>query len=154
MADTLKTFVGARLAVDKDRSEPSDVAAEDAALVSLLAGAGISDSDGRAHFAQVLRKHLLTPVVSTAATSAVTGSASNAGASSSTEMSDEFPLQQDRDTDQSASSGTAGLSGGPQHAGHTHGIASHGHRAFLIDDNNPAAGSTDKSSHNSGQQTT
>ncbi|KAL0050131.1 hypothetical protein WJX82_004900 [Trebouxia sp. C0006] len=60
MTETLKTFVGARLAVDKDRKETSDVAAEDDALVSLLAGAGISDPNGRGHFAQALREHLLS----------------------------------------------------------------------------------------------
>ncbi len=61
MTETLKTFVGARLAVDKDRKETSDVAAEDDALVSLLAGAGISDPNGRILSQLVLKEEAPIP---------------------------------------------------------------------------------------------
>ena len=52
MTETPKTFVGARLAVNNDRKKTPDVAAEDDALVSLLADAA---SDLIGHFAQEVR---------------------------------------------------------------------------------------------------
>ena len=150
MTETLKTFVGARLAVDKDRKETSDVTAEDDALVSLLSGAGISDPKGRAHFAQALREHLLAsktkqPIsigTDTAASNRPTvtaGDASSAATINGNNMQTDSNLQQESEP---AKSGQSSVPAESQHAGHAHhGISSHGHRAFLIDENNQAAGS-------------
>ena len=148
MTETLTTFVGARLAVDKDRSDAvSDLSAEDDALVSLLAGAGISDPNGRAHFAQALREHLLasqrTGSVSQASTAA-DDSASEAG--SGTTGDGRSPTNQDGKGDQLES---VEQKAEPAETHRAHGITSHGHRAFLIDDSNPATASAHKKSdHN------
>lgn len=119
MTETLKTFVGARLAVDKDRGQVplADATAEDEALVTLLSGAGVSDPKGRAHFAQALRDHLLE-----------------------TQMQDSVA-----DTDVDAQTGTDSLQSDSEQQqqstaahqsehGHQHGIASHAHRASLTDE--------------------
>ena len=133
MTETLKTFVGARLAVDKARSDAaSDFSAEDDALVSLLAGAGISDPNGRAHFAQALREHLL-------ASQRTGDSASQADSGTTGDGSSSASLQDGKD-DQMESVRSAE----PAETHHAHGISSHGHRAFLIDDSNPATASADQ----------
>lgn len=151
MTETLKTFVGARLAVDKERSDAaSDLSAEDDALVSLLAGAGISDPNGRAHFAQALREHLLasqrTGNVSQAS-SATDDSASQAEFGTTGDGSSSASLQDGKD-DQTESMKSAE----PAETHHAHGISSHGHRAFLIDDSNPAATSADQKSDHASRQ--
>lgn len=150
MTETLKTFVGARLAVDKDRSDAvSDLSAEDDALVSLLAGAGISDPSGRAHFAQALREHLLasqrTGSVSQAST-ATDDSASEADSGTTGDGSSPTNLQDGKDDQLEGVEQNVELA----ETRRAHGITSHGHRAFLIDDSNPATASAHKKSdHNS-----
>ena len=149
MTETLKTFVGARLAVDKDRSDvASDLSAEDDALVSLLAGAGISDPNGRAHFAQTLRNHLLasqrTGNVSPAST-ANDDSASPVNQGLTDDDSSPANLQDKKDDQPNSLEQTAE----PAETHHVHGISSHGHRAFLIDDSNPA---TDQKSNHASKQ--
>ena len=143
MTETLKTFVGARLAVDKDRSDAaSDLSAEDDALVSLLAGAGISDPNGRAHFVQALREHLLashrTGIVSQGS-SDTDNSATQADSGMTVDDSSPANLQAGKH-DQPDS---LKLTEEPAETHHAHGISSHGHRAFLIDDSNPATASAD-----------
>ncbi len=151
MTETLKTFVGARLAVDKDRKETSDVAAEDDALVSLLAGAGISDPNGRGHFAQALREHLLSthpkhPISigsQRGASDALSESSSDSGNSVQTDVD----LQQWQDAVQSDSQSQTSVPVEMRNPGHAHhGISSHGHRAFLIDENHQAGNAADKGS--------
>lgn len=156
MAETLKTFVGARLAVDRDRNGPSDLTAEDDALVSLLAGAGVSDPKGRAHFVEALRDHLLASQPNAAAT---TTSAASDEAAYKTDMrateedslTSDSSLQQEGEVVQAENTKQSPLLGSEQHSGHHHGIASHGHRAFLIDDSNPAASTDTK--HEASKQT-
>ena len=106
MTDTLRTFVGARLAIDKDRQQVSDATAEDDALVSLLIGSGMSDPnlDGTQPASNLEQLS--------------TGANGQSGAK-----------------DQSAAT-----SGTQHHAQGHHSISSHGHRAFLTDEANPAAG--------------
>lgn len=144
MTETLRTFVGARLAVDKERSGAVvDMSAEDDALVSLLAGAGMSDSSGRAHFVQALREHLL------ASGSQASDSTASAGAAESTSKAnlattghDDSPADLEDRTiirQHSIKEDTE-----PSKTPHAHGISSHGHRAFLIDDSHPATISADK----------
>lgn len=143
MSETLKTFVGARLAVDKERSSTAaDMSAEDNALVSLLAGAGISDPNGRAHFVQALREHLL----------ASGSQAVPATASAEAEASQAEPDTTGQDSSPGKLQDGGGIQPGsinqntePTKKPHVHhGIPSHGHRAFLIDDSNPAAVSANK----------
>ena len=158
MAETLKTFVGARLAVDKDRKEPSDLTAEDDALVSLLAGAGVSDPKGRGHFAEALRDHLLASQPRAAAATISTASDEAAvetdlGATGDGTLTSDPFLQQEGEIVEAESTEQSPLPGSGQHSGHTHGIASHGHRAFLIDESNPAAGSAD-TKHDASKQKT
>ena len=151
MTDTLKTFVGARLAVDKDRKEASDVTAEDDALVSLLAGAGIVDPNGRGHFAQALREHLLSthprhPILIGSRKAAPDGSSASAVTDDSS-MQTAADFQQGQDAGQSDAITGMSKPVDSQHASHAHhGISSHGHRAFLIDENNQAASAADKGS--------
>lgn len=137
MTETLKKFVGASLAVAKDRSDAAvDLSAQDDALVSLLAGAGISDPNGRAHFAQALREHALLALQSDDAASelGVTNQSRNSPANLSHGPGEDVQLESTAQHAEAAET---------QHA---HGITSHGHRAFLIDDSNPAAGSSDEKS--------
>ncbi len=144
MTEILKTFVGARLAVDKDRKDTSDVTVEDDALVSLLAGAGISDPNGRAHFVRALREHLLD--VKTKQTISI-GTQTSASEATSGVSGTDGSLQTDSNGQQGSEQAQAdaksqsSVPNESQHAGHAHhGISSHGHRAFLIDENNQAAG--------------
>lgn len=148
MATTLETFVGARLAIDKDRKEvPADLTAEDDALVNLLSGAGVTDPQGRAHFVAALREHLLS-------TQARPNTASGNQASSQTDVGsdEEAPRGVRGDTTtgaetqstdgqlvdasvEAAIAGKASSQKRPPLHGHTHhGISSHGHRAFLVDE--------------------
>ena len=122
MTETLKTFVGARMAVDRDRGQvPSaDATAEDDALVSLLSGAGVSDPKGRAHFAQALRDHLLEMQVQD---SVASNTDAAVGVQTGTDSMQSGNEQQQQSTAAHQS----------EH-GHQHGIASHAHRAFLTDD--------------------
>lgn len=151
MADTLKTFVGARLAVDKDRKEALDVTAEDDALVSLLSGAGIVDPNGRGHFAQALREHLLSThpkhPISIGSTKAAPDGSSASAMTDDSSMQTAADLQQGQDAGQSDAITGMSKPVDSQHASHAHhGISSHGHRAFLIDENNQAASAADKGS--------
>ncbi|DBA85435.1 TPA: hypothetical protein ACH3X2_006111 [Trebouxia sp. C0005] len=151
MTETLKTFVGARLAVDKDRKETSDVAAEDDALVSLLAGAGISDPNGRGHFAQALREHLLSthpkhPISIGSQRGASVASSESSSANGNSVQTD-VDLQQRQDAVQSDAQTQTSVPVESQNEGHAHhGISSHGHRAFLIDENNQAGNAADRGS--------
>ena len=122
MTETLKTFVGARLAVDKDRGQflRADATAEDEALVTLLSGAGVSDPKGRAHFAQALRDHLLEMQVKDSV-------ASNADADVDAQTGTDSMQSGNEQQQQSTSTHQS------EH-GHQHGIASHAHRAFLTDE--------------------
>lgn len=143
MAETLKKFVGASLAMAKDRSDSAaDWSAQDDALVSLLAGAGISDPNGRAHFARALREHALL-------------------ASQSDDAASDFGVRDDRrDSPANSSDGedvqmvqeTTTQHAETAETQHAHGIASHGHRAFLIDESNPAKGSADGKSDQASKQ--
>ena len=150
MTETLKTFVGARLAVDKDRAAAaSDLSAEDDALVSLLAGAGISDPSGRAHFAQALREHLLASgsqrtvsQLTAAADSASQANFAATGGGSPASLQDGEVVQPES-TKQNAE---------PSETHHAHGIPSHGHRAFLVEDSNPAAGSANNKPDHASKQ--
>ena len=151
MTETLKTFVGARLAVDKDRKDSSDVAAEDDALVSLLAGAGISDPNGRGHFAQALREHLLSThpkhPISIGSQKAGSDSSSESSSSDGKSVQTDVNLQQRQDAVQSDAQTQTSVPVESQNPGHAHhGISSHGHRAFLIDENNQAGNAADKGS--------
>ncbi|DBA95077.1 TPA: hypothetical protein ACH3X1_002590 [Trebouxia sp. C0004] len=151
MTETLKTFVGARLAVDKDRKETSDVAAEDDALVSLLAGAGISDPNGRGHFAQALREHLLSThpkhPISIGSQTEASGASSESSSSDGKSVQTDVDLQQKHDAVQSDAQTQPSVPVGNHNPGHAHhGISSHGHRAFLIDENNQAGNAADKGS--------
>ncbi|KAL3131978.1 hypothetical protein ABBQ38_007673 [Trebouxia sp. C0009 RCD-2024] len=140
MSETLRTFVGARLAVDKQRSSTvADMSAEDNALVSLLAGAGISDPNGRAHFVQALREHLLASgsQAGPAAASAEAGKAASQAEPDATGQDVSPGNLQDGDGVQPGSINQNTETTKKPHA--HHGIPSHGHRAFLIDDSNPAA---------------
>ena len=138
MTTTLETFVGARLALDKDRQEePANLTAEDDALVNLLSGAGITDPQGRAHFVSALREHLLSTKTRP----------STATAEEAMSINRDVPLDGDATTGvvdaksaeyASANSADAGKSsqkaGAASHGHAHHGISSHGHRAFLVDD--------------------
>ena len=137
MTETLKTFVGARMAVDKDRDPTQDNTAEDDALVSLLSGAGVSDPKGRAHFAQALRQHLLE-------TQKQASISSNAGGA--------VAGQSGIDSRQ-AGKAQQQPGGGAHHNehGHQHGIASHGHSAFLTEDTASNAGEAKKQESDSKQ---
>ena len=151
MTETLKTFVGARLAVDKDRKDSSDVAAEDDALVSLLAGAGISDPNGRGHFAQALREHLQSThpkhPISIGSQKAGSDSSSESSSSDGKSVQTDVNLQQRQDAVQSDSQSQTSVPVESRNPGHAHhGISSHGHRAFLIDENNQAGTAADKGS--------
>lgn len=153
MSETLKTFVGARLAVDKERTNTvADMSAEDNALVSLLAGAGISDPNGRAHFVQALREHLLAsgPQASAATANASADEAALQAELRTTGQDNSPGNLQDED---SVQLGGMNQNSEPITTPHAHGISSHGHRAFLIDDSNPEAVSANKKSdHVSKQQ--
>lgn len=141
MTETLKKFVGASLAVAKTRSgAAADLSAQDDALVSLLAGAGISDPNGRAHFAQALREHALLASQGDDAELGVRDDRGNSPANLSDGPGDDAQLES---TTQHAEAAET------QHA---HGITSHGHRAFLIDDSNPATGSADNKSDQASKQ--
>ncbi len=151
MTETLKTFVGARLAIDKDRKETSDVAAEDDALVSLLAGAGISDPNGRGHFAQALREHLLSThpkhPISIGSQRGASDALSESSSSDGKSVQTDIDLQQSREAVQSDAQTRTSVPVESQNLGHAHhGIASHGHRAFLIDEHNQAGNTADKGS--------
>lgn len=142
MTTTLETFVGARLAIDRDRQEvPADLTAEDDALVNLLSGAGITDPQGRAHFVGALREHLLKTkarpdVVTTEeakSTKTDVGSGSDTTTKGDTQSGDSVGQVVDARV-VAANSGKAGLKKPPIHGHSHHGISSHGHRAFLVDD--------------------
>lgn len=135
MTETLKTFVGARMAVDLDREPGNDRTAEDGALVSLISGAGVTDPKGQAHFVEALRQHLLSSETD-AKVPAKPGTAASADVISDSN-SDKQPVdsseQQDLSDHRQAVSGSQSSSETPQGT-HAHlGIASHGRRAFLTD---------------------
>ena len=138
MTTTLETFVGARLAIDKDRQEvPADLTAEDDALVNLLSGAGITDPQGRAHFVSALREHLLS--TNTRPTTATAGEAIGinkdvpSGGDANTGVVDAKSAEYASSS--SADAVKSSQKAAPASHGHTHhGISSHGHRAFLVDD--------------------
>ena len=138
MTATLQTFVGARLALDKDRQDvPADMTAEDDALVNLLSGAGITDPQGRAHFVSALREHLLSTQSrpSTAKAEEATGSPSDTGSGSDNAAYIIGPDSTDAEIEDAATFGRPSQKKQPPLHGHTHhGISSHGHRAFLVDE--------------------
>ena len=145
MTNTLETFVGARLAIERDRQEaPADPTAEDDALVNLLQGAGLTDPQGRAHFVAALREHLLSkrPKQSGAAAQSDQGGTPQtipAGVAGDPQE----PEGATPDSTIAASSTTDGKKSNTQrppagHMGHAHHIASHGRRAFLVDDEKPS----------------
>lgn len=145
MTNTLETFVGARLAIERDRQEaPADPMAEDDALVNLLQGAGLTDPQGRAHFVAALRDHLLSkqPKQGTAAAQPDQGGNPQTGPADAA-GNPQQPIGAIPDSTTAASSTVDGVKSNTQrpaagHMGHAHHIASHGRRAFLVDDEKPS----------------